>query len=112
MTSLEVKPCKGLRNLTDGVKDHDSYSYLLKSGQSSLHRTTLCQRIPRSSSVIQVCDTKLCHPGPERVFAELRFLVWILRGSETVKRHQLVCYYVEMILVVFLANPNAVEVNC
>lgn len=41
--------------------------------------------------LIQDVDARLGHPGPERVFAELRRTVWILRGREAVKRHQHSC---------------------
>lgn len=41
--------------------------------------------------LIQDVDARLCHPGPERVFGELRHTVWILRGREAVKRHQHRC---------------------
>ncbi|KAK0138067.1 hypothetical protein N1851_025730 [Merluccius polli] len=33
----------------------------------------------------------LHHPGPERVFAELRRSYWILRGREAIRRHQRTC---------------------
>lgn len=41
--------------------------------------------------LIQDCDQRLCHPGPERVFAELRRSYWILRGREAVRKHQYAC---------------------
>ncbi|KAL1267625.1 hypothetical protein QQF64_032988 [Cirrhinus molitorella] len=41
--------------------------------------------------LIQDFDQRLCHPGPERVFAELRRSYWVLRGREAVRRHQRTC---------------------
>ncbi|KAL2093214.1 hypothetical protein ACEWY4_010526 [Coilia grayii] len=41
--------------------------------------------------IIQRADRDLCHPGSERLFAELRRKYWILRGREAVKRHQHSC---------------------
>ncbi|KAJ8016196.1 hypothetical protein DPEC_G00004680 [Dallia pectoralis] len=41
--------------------------------------------------VIQDYDQRLCHPGPERVFAEIRRTYWILRGREAVRRYQHTC---------------------
>lgn len=41
--------------------------------------------------LIKDYDAQLCHPGPERVFAELRRKFWILRGREAVRRHQRTC---------------------
>lgn len=36
-------------------------------------------------------DSRLHHPGPERVFAEIRRSFWILRGWEAVRCHQHSC---------------------
>lgn len=41
--------------------------------------------------LIQDFDSRLHHPGPERVFAELRRSFWILRGREAVRRYQHSC---------------------
>ncbi|XP_016388452.1 uncharacterized protein LOC107724160 [Sinocyclocheilus rhinocerous] len=41
--------------------------------------------------LIQDYDARLCHPGPERVFAEIRRHFWILRGREAIKRVQHQC---------------------
>ncbi|KAJ8017149.1 hypothetical protein DPEC_G00014760 [Dallia pectoralis] len=41
--------------------------------------------------LIQDYDQRLCHPGPERVFAEIRRTYWILRGREAVRRYQHIC---------------------
>lgn len=41
--------------------------------------------------LIQDYDNKLQHPGPERVFAEIRRKYWVLRGREAVRRHQRSC---------------------
>ncbi|KAJ8369248.1 hypothetical protein SKAU_G00092760 [Synaphobranchus kaupii] len=41
--------------------------------------------------IIQKYDKQLCHPGPERVFAQIRRKYWILRGRESVGQHQHNC---------------------
>lgn len=41
--------------------------------------------------LIKEYDNNLFHPGPERVFTELRRTYWILRGREAVCRHQFNC---------------------
>ncbi|KAL1265549.1 hypothetical protein QQF64_003576 [Cirrhinus molitorella] len=41
--------------------------------------------------LIRGYDERLCHPGPERVFAEIRRMFWILRGREAIKREQYQC---------------------
>ncbi|XP_036070983.1 uncharacterized protein LOC118599568 [Oryzias melastigma] len=41
--------------------------------------------------LIQKYDSELLHPGPERVFAEIRRRYWILRGRESIKQHQHQC---------------------
>ncbi|XP_030609039.1 uncharacterized protein LOC115796760 [Archocentrus centrarchus] len=58
---------------------------------AAVHPIVLDPSHPTTKLLIQEYDTKLCHPGPERVFAELRRRVWILRGREAVKRCQQVC---------------------
>ncbi len=42
--------------------------------------------------LIQDMDHQLCHPGSERVFAELRRRYWILRGRAAVKKQQHSCF--------------------
>ncbi|XP_073782539.1 uncharacterized protein [Danio rerio] len=41
--------------------------------------------------LIRDYDERLCHPGPERVFAEIRRTFWILRGREAIRREQHQC---------------------
>ncbi|KAI7790741.1 hypothetical protein IRJ41_010740 [Triplophysa rosa] len=41
--------------------------------------------------LIRDYDARLCHPGPERVFAELRHTFWLLRGREAVRKEQHQC---------------------
>lgn len=41
--------------------------------------------------IIKDADTRLLHPGPNRVFAEIRCQYWILRGRQAVKHHQRNC---------------------
>lgn len=36
-------------------------------------------------------DSKLCHPGPEWVFREMRRNFWILRGWEAIRKQQHLC---------------------
>ncbi len=41
--------------------------------------------------LIRDYDSKLCHPGPERVFGEIRRNFWILRGREAIRKQQHLC---------------------
>lgn len=41
--------------------------------------------------LIKDFDSKLLHPGPERVFSSLRSQCWILRGRQVVCKHQHSC---------------------
>lgn len=59
--------------------------------QDSMHPIVLHPKHPVTQLIIQAYDTKLHHPGCERVFAELRRKYWILRGREAVKRCQRNC---------------------
>jgi len=58
---------------------------------ATVHPVVLDPSHPSTKLLIQEYDAKLCHPGPERVFSELRRKVWILRGREAVKCHQHRC---------------------
>ncbi|XP_048012832.1 uncharacterized protein LOC125246029 [Megalobrama amblycephala] len=60
--------------------------------QETAHPIILGPKHPLSQLLIQHFDEKkLHHPGPERVFAEIRRRYWILRGREAVRRHQQKC---------------------
>lgn len=41
--------------------------------------------------IIQHYDNELHHPGPERVFAEIRRRFWILRGRQAIRKFQYSC---------------------
>ena len=41
--------------------------------------------------IIKDVDARLLHPGPDRVFAEIRRQYWVLRGRQAVKHHQRTC---------------------
>ncbi|XP_052449737.1 uncharacterized protein LOC128011416 [Carassius gibelio] len=55
------------------------------------HPIVLDPSHPATKLLIQDCDARLCHPGPERVFAEMRRTFWILRGREAIRRVQTQC---------------------
>lgn len=50
-----------------------------------------CLTLIITKLIIKDFDARLAHPGPERVFAELRRRFWILRGREAVRKHQCTC---------------------
>ncbi|XP_024865045.1 uncharacterized protein LOC119617585 [Kryptolebias marmoratus] len=56
-----------------------------------VHPVVLDPRHALTQLIIQDYDYKLQHPGPERVFAEIRRRYWVLRGREAVRRHQRSC---------------------
>ncbi len=56
-----------------------------------IHPIVLDPQHPVTKLIIKDHDEKLHHPGPERVFAELRRTYWVLRGREAVRRHQRQC---------------------
>lgn len=58
---------------------------------SNLHPLVLDPAHPVTRLLIQDFDSRLRHPGPERVFAEIRRAYWILRGREAVRRFQRTC---------------------
>nr|XP_061835547.1 uncharacterized protein LOC133618822 [Nerophis lumbriciformis] len=59
--------------------------------QTTLHPIVLDPGHPSTKLLIQDFDSRLHHPGPERVFAEMRRSFWILRGREAIRRYQHTC---------------------
>lgn len=57
----------------------------------SLHPIVLAPDHPITKLIIQDYDNKLLHPGPERLFAELRRTYWIIRGRQAIKKYQHQC---------------------
>nr|XP_055047823.1 uncharacterized protein LOC129433267 [Misgurnus anguillicaudatus] len=57
----------------------------------ALHPIVLAPEHPITKLLIQDYDNRLFHPGPERVFAELRRTYWILRGRQAIKKYQRQC---------------------
>ncbi|XP_016519033.1 uncharacterized protein LOC107833689 [Poecilia formosa] len=57
----------------------------------AVHPIVLDPNHPFTRLLIQDYDRRLCHPGPERLFADIRRNFWILRGREAVRRHQSKC---------------------
>lgn len=56
-----------------------------------IHPIILDCKHPVTRLLIKAVDVKLLHPGPERVFAELRRQYWVLRGRQAIKHHQRMC---------------------
>lgn len=59
--------------------------------QEMAHPIVMDPKHPLSQLLIQYFDDELHHPGPERVFAEVRRKYWILRGREAIRHHQRRC---------------------
>ncbi|KAM9744816.1 uncharacterized protein ACNS7B_009326 isoform 1-T1 [Menidia menidia] len=59
--------------------------------EEMLHPILLDPQHPVTRLIIRDYDFRLAHPGPQRVFAELRRRFWILRGRAAVKKHQHSC---------------------
>ncbi|XP_019218180.1 uncharacterized protein LOC109203254 [Oreochromis niloticus] len=57
----------------------------------AMHPIVLDPQHPVAKLLIRDYDEQLLHPGPERVFGEMRRKYWILRGREAIKRHQHSC---------------------
>lgn len=55
------------------------------------HPIVLDPSHPATKLLIQDYDTRLCHPGPERVYAEVRRTFWGLRGREAIRHIQHLC---------------------
>lgn len=63
----------------------------IESGPTDIHPVVLDPRHAVTGLLIRDMDSHLHHPGPDRVFAELRRQYWILRGRQTVKKYQRTC---------------------
>lgn len=95
------KPLPHSSRLLSLAPELDSMSGLIRVGgrlrQSNdlppdvLHPVVLDPAHPITKLIIKDCDDHLHHPGPERLFAELRRKFWILRGCEAVRKHQHRC---------------------
>ena len=59
--------------------------------EDALHPIVLDPHHPITKLIIQDGDSRLMHPGPDRVVAELRRRFWILRGRQAVRKHQHGC---------------------
>ncbi|KAK7902058.1 hypothetical protein WMY93_018827 [Mugilogobius chulae] len=57
----------------------------------TVHPVVLDYKHPLSQLIIKDIDEKLSHPGPERVFAEVRRKFWILQGRQAIRRFQQRC---------------------
>ncbi|KAI2668878.1 Polyprotein P3 [Labeo rohita] len=59
--------------------------------EDAIHPIVLESRHPITKLIIKDCDNRLHHPGPDRVFAELRRKYWVIRGRAAVRNHQRQC---------------------
>ncbi|XP_067274307.1 uncharacterized protein [Pseudorasbora parva] len=59
--------------------------------EDNIHPIVLDPHHPVTKLIIKDYDYRLHHPGPERVFSELRRKYWVLRGRAAVKHHQRQC---------------------
>ncbi|XP_026112361.1 uncharacterized protein LOC113091129 [Carassius auratus] len=59
--------------------------------KTEIHPVVLDPHHQVTKLIVKHFDERLLHPGPDRVFAELRRHFWILRGRQAIKRHQREC---------------------
>ncbi len=67
------------------LRQLDSFS------EAEIHPVVLDSHHQVTRLIIKHFDECLLHPGPDRVFAELRRHFWVLRGRQAIKRHQREC---------------------
>ncbi len=99
--SKKERPLPVRSRLIGLAPEHDKDSNLIRVGgrlrrcdslaKDVLHPVVLSPTHPVAKLLIKHYDTQLLHPGPGRVYAELRRKFWILRGREAVKKHQRYC---------------------
>ncbi|XP_076135495.1 uncharacterized protein LOC143118304 [Alosa pseudoharengus] len=56
-----------------------------------IHPIILDPKHPTTQLIIKDYDESLLHPGPERVFGELRRRYWIVGGRPAIRKHQYSC---------------------
>lgn len=56
-----------------------------------MHPIVLDPNHPFTKLLIQDYDRRLCHPGPKRLFAEIRRAFWIVSGREAIRHYQYHC---------------------
>lgn len=56
-----------------------------------IHKIILDSKHPTTQLIISYYDGSLLHPGPERVYGELRRKYWILGGRAAIRKHQHSC---------------------
>lgn len=61
------------------------------SSPTDIHLILLDPHHAVTKLLIKDMDTQLHHPGPDRVFAEMRRCYWILRGRQAIKKYQRTC---------------------
>ncbi|XP_067233763.1 uncharacterized protein [Chanodichthys erythropterus] len=59
--------------------------------EDNIHPIVLNPHHPLTKLIIKDYDDRLHHPGPERVFSELRRKYWVLKGRAAVRHHQRQC---------------------
>lgn len=96
------KPVPPTSRLICLAPELDSTSQLIRVGgrlrqadqldADSVHPIVLDPKDPATKLLIQDVDEKLCHPGSERVFSELRRKYWVLRGRQAIRQYQHGCF--------------------
>ncbi|KAI2647089.1 Gag-Pro-Pol polyprotein [Labeo rohita] len=59
--------------------------------RAEMHPVVLDPHHQVTKLIVKHFDERLLHPGPDRVFAELRRHFWVLRGRQAIKQHQREC---------------------
>ncbi|XP_026101210.1 uncharacterized protein LOC113072449 isoform X1 [Carassius auratus] len=95
------KPLQHNSRLLSLTPEYDTSTNLIRVGGRLRHAETLDpalkhpivldSRHPAVKLLLQDFDKRLCHPGPDRVFAEIRRKYWVLRGRAAIRILQHAC---------------------
>lgn len=95
------KPLQHNSRLLTLTPEYDTSTNLIRVGGRLRHAETLDpalkhpivldSRHPAVKLLLQDFDERLCHPGPDRVFAEIRRKFWVLRGRAVIRILQHAC---------------------
>lgn len=80
-----------LDNSTDLIRVGGRLRQISPLEEDNIHPIVLNPHHPLTKLIIKDYDDRLHHPGPERVFSELRRKYWVLRGRTAVRHHQRQC---------------------
>ncbi|XP_073718037.1 uncharacterized protein [Misgurnus anguillicaudatus] len=80
-----------LDNSTNLIRVGGRLRQISPLAEDNIHPIVIDPHHPLTKLIIKDYDDRLHHPGPERVFSELRRKYWVIRGRAAIRQHQRQC---------------------